>query len=146
MNMLRVVEHIHGHAGWVAVAVLVHPAILLRRIGRRAHLSVGVAVGIPTVVGAVGAWLYVPYRDQLRPGIFQAAPEVGLLFERKEHLAFGAVLLAWAAALAYFGSWRTEGDTRARLHKFSHRAFTIAAVLAFAVASLGTYVASYRTF
>ncbi len=109
-------------------------------------MSVALAVGIPTVVGAVGVWLYVPYRDQLRPVIFQTAPEVGLMFERKEHLAFGVVLLAWAAALAYFGSWRTAGDAREQLHKFSHRAFTIAAVLAATVASLGTYVASYRSF
>lgn len=146
MNVLRVIEHLHGHAGWLAVAALVHPSVLLRRRGRRAHLSVGLAASIVTVVACVGLSLYVPYCDTLRPSIFQAAPDVGLMFERKEHLAFGVVLASWLAALAYFGSWRVEGETRDRLHALSHRAFVIAALLAAAVASLGTYVASYRTF
>jgi len=146
MEILRIVEHIHGHAGWLAVAALVHPAVLLRKRGRRAHLSVGLAASVATLVAAVGAWLYVPYREKLRPGIFQQAPDVGAMFERKEHLAFAAVILAWIGALAYFGSWKTESETRDRLHRLSHRAFVVAAVLAAAVASLGTYVASYRTF
>jgi hypothetical protein len=146
MNFLRAVEHIHGHAGWLAVAALVHPAILLRKRGKRAHLSVGLGAAIVTTVASVGIWLYVPYRDALRPGIFQSAPEIGLMFERKEHLAFGVVLASWLGALAYFGSWRAEDETRIRLHALSHRAFVIAAVLAGAVASLGTYVATYRTF
>lgn len=146
MEIFRIVEHIHGHAGWLAVAALLHPAVLLRTRKRRAHLSVGLAAGVATVVAGIGAWLYVPYREKLRPSIFQHAPDVGAMFERKEHLAFAAVILAWIGALAYFGSWRAESEARERLHRLSHRAFVLAAVLAATVASLGTYVASYRSF
>src|ERR1700749_2784290 len=95
LDLARVGEHLHGHVGWLAAIALVPPAIFLRRHERRAHLSVGLAVAMATLAGAMGASLYPSYRERLRPGIFAGAPFIGYLFERKEHLAFGAVLLAW---------------------------------------------------
>lgn len=144
--MYRIFEHLHGHAGWLAVALLSHPAIVLRRTLRRAHLAVILAVVWTSLVFAVGAFLYPAYRDELRPAIFRSAPQVGLTFERKEHLAFVVLALAWTGAIAYFGSWRAEGKSRETLHRFAHRTFVVAAVLAFLVASFGTYVAIYKTF
>jgi formate hydrogenlyase subunit 3/multisubunit Na+/H+ antiporter MnhD subunit len=143
---LRILEHIHGHIGWLATIVLVHPALVLRRRGRRADWAIAFAALFPTVVGGLGAFLYGPYREQLKPAIFQRAPEIGLMFERKEHLAFATIALAWMGAAAYFGSWRVQGMARERLHALSHRTFVVAAILAIAVASIGTWVASYRTF
>lgn len=128
------------------MAALVHPAFALRRSGRRAHVSVALAVALPSVVSALGAWLYVEYRVRLKPLIFQETPYVGWMFERKEHLAFGALGLAWLAGIAYAASWRAEPATRAALQRLARWAFILAAALAFAVAGLGTWVAVHRGF
>ena len=123
-----------------------HPAVALRRRGRKAHLAVALATGGATAVVALGGWLYVAYRERLKPLLFQTAPDVGWMFERKEHLAFGALALAWAGALAYAASWRVAGGARETLHRLAHRAFALAAAFALAVASLGTWVAAHRGF
>ncbi|HEY3817607.1 MAG TPA: hypothetical protein VGL81_10570 [Polyangiaceae bacterium] len=146
IDPVRIQEHVHGHIGWLAAIALVHPAILLRRTKRKAHLSVAFAVGIATLAGGLGAAMYGEYRDRLRQPIFQHAPAIGYLFERKEHLAFGAILLAWAGGLAYVGAAKLEGDTRERLRKAAHWAFVAAAAMAVATAALGTVIAAYKTF
>lgn len=146
LDPVRVTEHVHGHLGWLAAIALVHPAILLRKTRRRAHLSVGLAVGMVTLVGCLGAAMYPDYRDRLRQSMFQHAPTMGYLFERKEHLAFGAILLAWAGAAAYFGASKLEGDVRERLRKAAHWAFVAAAALTVTTAVLGTVVAAYKSF
>lgn len=145
LDTLRLVERVHGHLGWLAAALLVHPAIVLRR-SRRAHLAVGLAVGLVTVTASIGVGLYGPYREQLRRAIFSDAPAIGWLFERKEHLAFGALLLAWAGAVAYFAAGRAAPETQATLRTIAFRAFVGSAALAIVVAVLGTYVAAFRSF
>jgi hypothetical protein len=146
LEPLRVTEHVHGHLGWLAAIALVHPAILLRRTKRKAHLAVGLAVAVVTAVGGMGVAIYGDYRDKLRQSIFQHAPAMGYLFERKEHLAFGAILLAWAGAVAYVAAARLEGDPREHLRKAAHWSFVAAATLAVVTAALGTVVAAYKTF
>ena len=98
------------------------------------------------MAGAVGVDLYGPYRSQLRRSIFVSAPTFGYLFERKEHLAFGAVLLAWAGATSYVAARSTEEHVRRSFWRASHWAFIVAAGLATITASLGTVIAAYRTF
>ncbi len=144
-DIVRVGEHVHGHLGWLAAAALVHPAILLRHPRRKAHIAVTFAALVPTVAGGLGMWVYGPYRDRIKQGIFVDARWVGLLFERKEHLAFGAILLAWAAAVAYVLAMRAEEPSRESLRTFAHRAFAASAALAVAVAVLGTMVATFRS-
>jgi hypothetical protein len=147
LDPVRLAEHVHGHLGWLAAAVLAHPAIVLRDRARRAHLAVGLAAGLPTLTAAIGVALYGPYREKLKQGIFLASPRVGWLFERKEHLAFGAVLLAWAGAGAYVGARHaTARETRGLLRTIAHRAFVASALAAACVAALGTIVASFRSF
>jgi hypothetical protein len=146
LDPLKLAEHVHGHLGWLAAATLAHPAFVLRSRTRRAHLAVGLSTLIVTVAAAIGMWLYVAYRERLKQGIFLHAPAVGLLFERKEHLAFGAVMLAWAGSAAYLGARRAEGATRERLRTLAFRAFASAAALAVVVAVLGTVVAVVRSF
>jgi hypothetical protein len=146
IDTLRLLEHVHGHLGWLAVALLVHPAILLRSRSRRAHLAVGVATALVTAGSALGAWLYVAYRDQLKQSIFLHARSYGLLFERKEHLAFGALMLAWAGCAAYFAAQRASGTLRETLRTIAFRAYVGAAALALLVAVLGTIVAVYKSF
>lgn len=146
LDPVRLIEHVHGHLGWLAAALLVHPAIVLRSRRRRAHWAVGLSTGLVTVASAIGVWLYVAYRERLKQGIFLRAPVIGLLFERKEHLAFGAVLLAWAGAAAYFAAARATPPTAERLRTVAFRAFCGSAALAVLVAVLGTVVAVYRSF
>jgi hypothetical protein len=146
LDVVRVAEHVHGHLGWLAAGALIHPAILLRNAKRRAHLSVGLSTGFATVVGALGAWLYGPYRDRLKQHLFIETRWVGLMFERKEHLAFGAILLAWAGASAYAAAIGAREDVRAPLRAFAFRAFAVSAALAITTAALGTLVATYKTF
>lgn len=146
LDPIRLTEHVHGHIGWLAAAILLHPAIVLRNRTRRAHLAVGLAAAFVTVAGGLGCWLYVAYRDKLKQALFQTSPFVGLLMERKEHLAFGAVLLAWAGATAYFAAPRAEPETRALLRTIAYRAFAASAALAIVVAALGTFIAVTKTF
>jgi hypothetical protein len=147
LDLARVEEHLHGHLGWLAAIALVHPAILLRRRDRRAHLSVALGVTLATLAGAVGASLYPSYRERLRQEIFVQAPGLGYLFERKEHLAFGAILLAWVGALSYAAALRyADVGARDALRKAAHWSFVASALLGVVTALLGTIVASYRTF
>jgi hypothetical protein len=147
IDPVRIQEHVHGHLGWLAAIALIHPAIVLRRTKRKAHLAVGLSVGMVTLAGGLGAYMYGDYRDKLRQSIFQHARIIGYLFERKEHLAFGAMLLAYAGAIAYVVAMRLEmGDTRDRLRRAAHWAFVAAAVMAVVTAALGTVIASYKTF
>jgi len=147
IDPIRLLEHLHGHLGWLAAAALLHPAILLRRPERRAHLAVGLATGIVTVTGAIGAYIYGPYRDRLKQQIFIHAPRAGWLFERKEHLAFGALALAWAGAIAYFAGASTSDEAVSLpLRKLAFRAFAISCALTTVTAVLGVVVATVRTF
>ena len=146
LDPLRIQEHVHGHLGWLAAIALVHPAILLRRTKRKADLSVLLGVATVTLVGGLGVAMYGDYRDRLRQPIFQHAPAIGYLFERKEHLAFGAILLAWAGAVAYLAATKLEGGTQERLRRAAHWSFVAAAAMAVVTAALGTVIAAYRTF
>ena len=109
-------------------------------------MAVAFAAGLVTLTGAMGVSLYGPYRDRLKQGLFIASPGVGYLFERKEHLAFGAILLAWAGAVAYFAAERSGESLRVPLRRFAFRAFAFACALATCTAVLGVAVAVVRTF
>jgi len=146
MDPVRLAEHVHGHVGWLAAALVAHPAVLLRRAGRRAGASVALAVAVPSLAGALGVAIYGEYRDRLRQPIFAAAPRAGWLFERKEHLAFGAIVLAWCGACAYVAERRASPAGAATLRVVARRAFAASSLLAIAAAALGTWVAATRTF
>src|SRR5262249_6447450 len=136
----------HGHLGWLAAAALVHPAILLRHPRRRAHLAVAGALALVTGAACIGLGIYGAYRERLRREILLEAPSLGWLFERKEHLAFGAFTLAWAAAIAYFAAEASRDDVRVPLRRAAHHGFVIAALLALCVAAFGTVIAAFRSF
>ena len=146
IDLLRLAEHTHGHLGWLAAAALAHPAILLRDHRRRADLSVILSVLLVTAVAGLGFLLYVEYINLLKQQMFLSAPRMGILFERKEHLAFAAMILAWTAAVCYFGARAAREPLRLRMRKAAHRGFVVSAALCFAVAVMGTIVASYKTF
>jgi hypothetical protein len=149
LDSLRLAAHLHGHLGWLAAATLIHPAIVLRR-RVKADFAVGLAFAFVTVTGAIGVCLYPAYREKIKQSIFIQDPGIGLLFERKEHLAFGVIALAWVGAFAYLaarGSALNETPSaRDSLRRASHLAFIAAAALAVVVAALGTVVATFKGF
>ena len=149
MNLatLRLLEHVHGHVGWLAVAALLHPAIILRNPNRRARLSVALSTLFAFAAGLMGANIYPDYRNRLKQAIFLHAPSLGWWFERKEHLAVGAIGLALAGCVAHFIAWEFEdASTRKLLARAAHHAFVAAFACAAVVAVTGVAVASYSTF
>ncbi len=145
--VLRVLERIHGHLGLLSVAALLHPAVLLRNPRRRARLSASLAAAFPLATALLGASLYPEYRSRIKQHLFIDAPRIGWLFERKEHLAVGAVALAIAGCLAHLSLPALADDgTRRTVAALAHRAFVAAFVLALLVAIFGVTVASHRSF
>ncbi len=145
--LLRVLERIHGHLGWLAVASLLHPAILLANPKRRARLSVVLSTLMVALTCGLGVWIYPEYRARIKQHIFIELPKLGWMFERKEHLAVGVGVFTLLGCLAHLSAPMFEDEpTRLVVSKTAHRAFVIAFVLALIVAVLGVSVASYKSF
>jgi hypothetical protein len=142
---LRLFEHIHGHLGWLSTLALFHPAVLLRSARRRALLAAAIATALVTLTGLMGALLYPAYRSLLKPEIFHASPAVGNAFERKEHLAVAVVALAWVGLIAHWAECR-QRVAAPKGARIAFVAYSGAAILAAASASLGLAVAAYRSF
>jgi hypothetical protein len=96
---------VHGHLGWIGVALLLHPVLFLGRPGgaRRARPLAWAAVALLTVQSALGAAAYPAYRQGPKRLLLQHALGAAQAFEVKEHLAFCALVLAWGGALALDG-------------------------------------------
>jgi len=142
-----VLERVHGHLGWLAVAALLHPAILLRTPRRRAPLSVLLATGLVLCTAALGASFYPEYRSRLKQHIFIEKPWLGWLFERKEHLAVGVVVFAIIGCVAHLAerTFQDPGSRRA-VARLAHRSFLVAFGLSVLAAAFGVAVASYKSF
>jgi hypothetical protein len=145
--LLRLLERVHGHLGWLSVAALVHPAILLRQRRRRARLSVSLATGFVVVTALLGAYIYPSYRERIKQHLFIEAPKVGWMFERKEHLAVGALAFALVGCVSHLTlPLVAGGGLEQSLARLAHWAFVLAFAFAFVAAVLGVSVASYRSF
>ena len=129
----------HGHVGWLAVAALLHPALVLRRPGRRAPWATGLSTSAVVVTAALGATIYPEYRVQLKQKLFLESPSLGWCFERKEHLALFALTLAATGWVLHAAAPRF-GESRALVERGAHRAYVAAFVLALATAVLGLAV------
>jgi hypothetical protein len=144
---LRVLERIHGHLGWLSVAALLHPAILLRNPKRRARLSVAMATAFVLVSALLGGYIYPEYRARLKQHIFLEVPKLGWMFERKEHLAVGAVTFTLIGCIAHLTAPAfTDERMQLTVARMAHRSFVVAFALAAIVAVIGVAVASYRSF
>jgi hypothetical protein len=142
---LRIVEHVHGHVGWLSALALTHPAVLLRR-PRRNVLGVAIAAtALVTVTAALGALLYPSYRSEVKPLLLAATPVVGALFERKEHLGAAALVLAWIGLLALTVARRRD-DAAAGLGRLAFVAYSGAAIVAVIAAGAGLIVGAHRSF
>ncbi|GDX80507.1 hypothetical protein LBMAG42_23180 [Deltaproteobacteria bacterium] len=144
--VLRLLARLHGHAGWLAVAALLHPVIVLRSPMRRARGAAWASTLLVSAVAGLGAGLYPSYRALLKQAIFQQNPTVGWWFERKEHLAVGAVTFAWIGLLCHLAAARADSTSQKRLAALAHRAYAAAFFLALSVATIGTIAAANRSF
>jgi hypothetical protein len=133
---LRLLERIHGHAAWLAVAALAHPAWLLRRPAPPAAGVAYAATGLVSAVFALGAVIYPSYRRVVKPDLFREHEALGWMFERKEHLAFGVLLLAWAGAVAL-----GAGERRLAMlaYRFALGFAVVAAAIGVAVATTAPF-------
>ncbi len=86
---------LHGHLGWLGLAVLLHPILLLRRgpLSRSGRLTAGLALALIATPYAAGLSLYPIYRGAVKPDLLAASPRAALAFETKEHLAFFVLML-----------------------------------------------------
>jgi hypothetical protein len=142
----RALEHVHGHLGWLTALALAHPAILLRRRRRRALGVAAAATALATATATLGALLYPQYRAVIKPLLFAASPAVGELFERKEHLGVGALVLAWVGLGAHALSRRYDSAAaHDELGRLAFIAYAAAAILATTTATLGVVVAVHRS-
>jgi len=144
IEALRTVERLHAVAAWAATAALVGAVWMSARAQRRAAQVAGaVAVGLVVVAGGLGLALHDPYRARLRQRLFVEAPSLGWLFERKQSLAFAAVLLAVCALAATVRRARGSGDPveERDLARSAALAWSAAAVLALAASVASAVVA-----
>ncbi len=155
---LRQIERFHGIAAWIAIALLFVATVALFRTNeqRRLHLALcASALACLSLTGALGLMLEGAYRSRLKQKLFMQASSLGWLFERKEHFAFGSILLAFAAltslgaaylfASARPGTRASEAASAKMLARELMRsakvAWTTATVLAFAAAIAAAQVA-----
>ena len=143
--MMRLLESFHGHLGVLAMAALVHPALLLWKgtpLSRNARIALAAAVGLTLGAFALGLTIYPAYRVEVKPELFRVAPDVGMLFETKEHLAW----IALAAALGAGTAGLLAPPKAVRARRVAGRVFAGAALTCAVVVALGTYIASVRGF
>lgn len=116
--LFSLLERIHGHAGWLGVALMLHPVFTLGRPGRPSRgtrVSTWLAAGLVSAPSALGWLLYPTYRHRVKPTLLVDALPYAMAFETKEHLALMTLALAWGGALALrFAGGLPEGRRAAR--------------------------------
>lgn len=145
MTGWRILEALHGHAAALAAAALVHPALLLRKgapMSSRTKLAVGLTVAMVVSAFGSGLFIYGAYVDQVRVQLFLESERAGLLFETKEHIAFGVTAISVGAAVCAFSAPK---EARA-LRQGAAVAFAVAAVLCLVTSGLGTFIAGVHGF
>jgi len=143
--LVRLLEHVHGHVGWLSALALAHPALLLRRPRRNVFGVAIVATLLVTATAALGALLYPGYRAGVKPVLMAATPAIGALFERKEHLGVGALALAWTGLAALALAHRRDAAA-AELGRLAFVAYSGAAFMAVVAAGAGLIVGAHRSF
>lgn len=139
-RLFSLLERVHGHLGWLALVLLLHPVVSVARtrvVTPFALRTARAGAALLLAPSALGWALYPTYRSRVKPALYAAEPRVALLFETKEHLAVMSVLLAVSGAAVLSAGGGTGAGRR-----------TGAALLALAVGcglgagALGTVVAT----
>lgn len=148
--MLRALAKVHAITAWIATVALIaaawaHASERARRLATAIGLA---ATTLALAAGGLGFALHDGYRARLRQRLFLRSATLGWLFERKQHLAFAALLLAVAAAAITIARRRMEARPGAEavtreLRRSAAIAWTAAALLAL-FASVASAVVSRR--
>jgi hypothetical protein len=147
--VLHLVAQAHAVVAWIATAALaVALPLLIRARASRVTLAVSAAAAIAvTFAAGLGVLLDATYRSRIRQKLFVRSPSLGWLFERKEHLAFGAILLAWCALSTLLAAQISRDPRRASdLHAASRLAAITSAGLALAASVMAAIVARRAPF
>jgi hypothetical protein len=89
--------------------------------------------------------LHAPFQSKLRQKLFLASVTLGWLFERKEHVAFGAVAMLGCAACATWAEGVARGRDEATAGTFARvRRIALGAALAFEAFAIAVSLASAR--
>jgi hypothetical protein len=142
---LRILESVHGHLGILAVAALLHPAIVLRKglpLSFGAKWACVLATSVAVLAFATGLSIYGSYREIVKRPLLLDQLDVGLLFETKEHVAWGVMTMAVGALVAALAAPREAVSQR----RAAALVYAAACLLALCAAGLGTYVAAVRGF
>ncbi|MBM4389791.1 MAG: hypothetical protein FJ090_01605 [Deltaproteobacteria bacterium] len=140
IDWVELSRSMHGHVGVLAAAALLHPAIFLRPgrpLSRGQRWAVGAGAGLVGAVYASGLALYPGYRERERPALMQQDFALALWFERKEHLAFAAVVLAGTAALMVLS--RRDGTH----HRTARWMLGVSAALVLVAVGVGSVVGAW---
>jgi hypothetical protein len=143
--VIRLLETIHGHFGVLAAAALLHPAILMRKgkaLSFRGRLSVFLTTAMVAGAFITGLVIYAEYRTSVRTGLFHHSVTAGLLFETKEHIAYGVLATTLGACACALLAPREATALRRVAALF----YGIAAALCLLTVCLGSYVASVHGF
>lgn len=146
---LRTIARLHAAVAWLATAALPAAAWSGRRAQRGAAWIGAAAAALVLAAGGLGLALDDDYRSRVRQRLFLASPSLGWLFERKQHLAFGAIALGVSAAATLAALRRVEArpgsEALAReLRRSATTACAAAALLALA-ASVASAIVAHRT-
>jgi hypothetical protein len=148
LEFLRSLERWHAAVAWAATAAIAFSAWLCVRSSPWRRAAGIVAAVLALGAAGTGLWLHDPYRSRLRQRLFLEAPSLGWLFERKQHLAFAAVLLALSALATQARlSLDPPAAPGARdLRRAAALAWTSSALLALAATIASTIVAQRASF
>jgi hypothetical protein len=141
---LHLVARAHAVAAWVATAALIVALPLQIRARKgRVTLAISAAAALAvTLAGALGVLLEATYRAKIRQRLFVQSPTLGWLFERKEHLAFGAILFAWCTLSTMVAAQLSRDPARAGDLRAAARLAAIASAgLALAASVMAAIVA-----
>lgn len=142
-DTLHLLARAHAVAAWLATSALALALPLLLR-AHRGRLTVAisaVAAAAITLCGGLGVLLDATYRSRIRQQLFVRTPSLGWLFERKEHLAFGAIVLAWCTLSTMVAAQLSRDPRRASdLHAAARVAGIAAAALALAASVMAAIV------
>jgi hypothetical protein len=134
---------VHGVLAWIAIVALGAALIAMWKRPGVARALVPAAALSGGLAFASGVALHLPFQSKLRQPLFLMSNLLGWLFERKEHVAFGALALLVCGLSAWIGAWRAAGrddEIAAHLRRASMTA--LCGALAFEVLAAAVSVAA----
>lgn len=145
MIWLRWAAALHGYLAVLAVAALLHPAIVLRSgrvLSRSNRWSVVASTALVVATFSAGLSIYGGYRDHVKRALFTQSFRAGLLFETKEHLAVVALCFALGACLAALAA--PAGSVAVR--RTAALLYALSAMTTLLLVMIGTYASAVRGF